>query len=186
MATSAKEESEIASIKEQAELIKQDLNVKDKAGEARLTRGNLVNSITEELGGIRDSYTSIVNDGRYVVKGVSDRKEEEMQLYYISTEKLQILTEGKSGDVLINGENGRKVDALVCGNTVIVNGKIICRKLTKKNVGFPTYFFVFSTYDIIYLCQQKEVRIQMICDNLDNLLKEVIRLNIKPNYARYR
>ena len=29
-----------------------------------------------------------------------------------------------------------------------VNGKIICRKLTKKNVGFPTYFFVFSTYDI--------------------------------------
>ena len=68
MATSAKEESEIASIKEQVELIKQDLNVKDKAGEARLTRGNLVNSITEELGGIRDSYTSIVNDGRYVVK----------------------------------------------------------------------------------------------------------------------
>ena len=66
-----------------------------------------------------------------------------------------------------------------------VNGKIICRKLTKKNVGFPTYFFVFSTYDIIYLCQQKEVRIQMICDNLDSLLKEVIRLQIKPNYARY-
>ena len=21
-----------------------------------------------------------------------------------------------------------------------VNGKIVCRKLTKKNVGFPTYF----------------------------------------------
>ena len=58
--------------------------------------------------------------------------------------------------------------------------------MAKKNVVFPTYFFVFSTYDIIYLCQQKEVRIQMICDNLDNLLKEVIRLNIKPNYARYR
>ena len=36
-----------------------------------------------------------------------------------------------------------------------VNGKIICRKLTKKNVGFPTYFFVSSIYDIIYLCQQK-------------------------------
>ena len=36
-----------------------------------------------------------------------------------------------------------------------VNGKIICRKLTKKNVGFPTYFFVSSIYDIIYLCQQR-------------------------------
>lgn len=46
-------------------------------------------------------------------------------------------------------------------------------------------FFVFSIYDIIYLCQQKEVRIQMVCDELDNLLKEVIRLKIKPNYARY-
>ena len=22
----------------------------------------------------------------------------------------------------------------------VVNGKIVCRKLTKKNVGFPTYF----------------------------------------------
>ena len=57
-----------------------------------------------------------------------------MQLYYISTEKLQILTEGKSGDVLINGENGRKVDALVCGNTVILDCINLELKENIKNV----------------------------------------------------
>ena len=34
----------------------------------------------------------------------------------------------------------------------IVNGIILCRKMAKKNVVFPTYFFVSLIHDIIYLC----------------------------------
>ena len=33
-----------------------------------------------------------------------------------------------------------------------VNGIILCRKMAKKNVVFPTYFFVSLIHDIIYLC----------------------------------
>ena len=34
----------------------------------------------------------------------------------------------------------------------IVNGIILCRKMAKKNVVFPTYFFVSQIHDIICLC----------------------------------
>lgn len=34
-------------------------------------------------------------------------------------------------------------------NKATVNGKIICRKMAKKNVVFPTYFFVSQIHDII-------------------------------------
>ena len=37
-------------------------------------------------------------------------------------------------------------------NLVNVNGKIICRKMAKKNVVFPTYFFVSQIHGIIQLC----------------------------------
>ena len=37
-------------------------------------------------------------------------------------------------------------------NADVVNGIILCRKMAKKNVVFPTYFFVSLIHDIIYLC----------------------------------
>ena len=79
--------------------------------QARLENSNM------QLEVVGDIYSEILGENGKIVK----INGEEMQLYNISTEKLQILTEGKSGDVLINGENGRKVDALVCGNTVILD-----------------------------------------------------------------
>ena len=120
MATSAKEESKIASIKEQAELIKQDLNVKDKAGEARLTRGNLVKSITEELGGIRDSYTSIVNDGKYVVK---------------VDEALNITVEKYTGEILEQGELG----IILTPSTTASSAEAVRITVDLKIGGMQTY-----------------------------------------------
>ncbi len=35
-------------------------------------------------------------------------------------------------------------------NKIIVNGIIICRKMAKKNVVFPTYFLYPKFYDIMY------------------------------------
>ena len=61
---------------------------------------------------------------------------------------------------------------------VIVNGKIKCRKSVKINVGFPT-FLISVTITI-------EVIVNMSMENgnkLRNMLKEMIRLNIKPNFA---
>ena len=60
----------------------------------------------------------------------------------------------------------------------IVNGKIKCRKSVKINVGFPT-FLISVTITI-------EVIVNMSMENgnkLRNMLKEMIRLNIKPNFA---
>ena len=59
-----------------------------------------------------------------------------------------------------------------------VNGKIKCRKSVKINVGFPT--FLISVTIII------EVIVNMNMENenkLRNMLKEMIRLTIKPNFA---
>lgn len=59
-----------------------------------------------------------------------------------------------------------------------VNGKIKCRKSVKINVGFPT-FLISVTITI-------EVIVNMNMENgnkLRNMLKEMIRLNIKPNFA---
>ena len=56
-----------------------------------------------------------------------------------------------------------------------VNGKIKCRKSVKLNVGFPT-FLINDTITI-------EVIVKMNENELRNKLKEMIRLNIKPNFA---
>ena len=61
---------------------------------------------------------------------------------------------------------------------MVVNGKIKCRKSVKINVGFPT-FLISVTITI-------EVIVNMNMENgnkLRNMLKEMIRLNIKPNFA---
>ena len=60
----------------------------------------------------------------------------------------------------------------------IVNGKIKCRKSVKINVGFPTFLIsVTITIEVI-------VNMNMENENkLRNMLKEMIRLNIKPNFA---
>ena len=59
-----------------------------------------------------------------------------------------------------------------------VNGKIKCRKSVKINVGFPTFLIsVTITIEVI-------VNVNMENENkLRNMLKEMIRLNIKPNFA---
>ena len=59
-----------------------------------------------------------------------------------------------------------------------VNGKIKCRKSVKINVGFPTFLInVTITIEVI-------VNMNMENENkLINMLKELIRLNIKPNFA---
>ena len=59
-----------------------------------------------------------------------------------------------------------------------VNGKIKCRKSVKINVGFPTFLIsVTITIEVI-------VNMNMENENkLRNMLKEMIRLNIKPNFA---
>lgn len=60
----------------------------------------------------------------------------------------------------------------------IVNDKIKCRKSVKINVGFPTFLIsVTITIEVI-------VNMNMENENkLRNMLKEMIRLNIKPNFA---
>ena len=59
-----------------------------------------------------------------------------------------------------------------------VNSKIKCRKSVKINVGFPTFLIsVTITIEVI-------VNMNMENENkLRNMLKEMIRLNIKPNFA---
>ena len=59
-----------------------------------------------------------------------------------------------------------------------VNGKIKCSKSVKINVGFPTFLInVIITIEMI-------VNMNVENENkLRNMLKELIRLNIKPNYA---
>ena len=59
-----------------------------------------------------------------------------------------------------------------------VNDKIKCRKSVKINVGFPTFLIsVTITIEVI-------VNMNMENENkLRNMLKEMIRLNIKPNFA---
>ena len=59
-----------------------------------------------------------------------------------------------------------------------VNCKIKCSKSVKINVGFPTFLInVIITIEMI-------VNMNVENENkLRNMLKELIRLNIKPNYA---
>lgn len=63
-------------------------------------------------------------------------------------------------------------------SNTFVNGKIKCRKSVKINVGFPTFLIsVTITIEVI-------VNMNMENENkLRNMLKEMIRLNIKPNFA---
>ena len=59
-----------------------------------------------------------------------------------------------------------------------VNGKIKCRKSVKLNVGFPTFLFDGTiTIEVIVKMNEKEEV------ELKNVLKEMIRLNVKPNFA---
>ena len=57
-----------------------------------------------------------------------------------------------------------------------VNVKIKCRIMTNLNVGFPTFLITSVTITI-------EVIVNMIENELINMLKELIRMNIKPNFA---
>lgn len=63
-------------------------------------------------------------------------------------------------------------------NFTFINSKIKCRKSVKINVGFPTFLIsVTITIEVI-------VNMNMENENkLRNMLKEMIRLNIKPNFA---
>ena len=63
-------------------------------------------------------------------------------------------------------------------NFTFINTKIKCRKSVKINVGFPTFLIsVTITIEVI-------VNMNMENENkLRNMLKEMIRLNIKPNFA---
>ena len=61
---------------------------------------------------------------------------------------------------------------------LFVNGKIKCRKSVKINVGFPTFLInVTITIEVIVNMNMKNE------NKLINMLKELIRLNIKPNFA---
>ena len=51
-----------------------------------------------------------------------------------------------------------------------------CRIMTNLNVGFPTFLITSVTITI-------EVIVNMIENELINMLKELIRMNIKPNFA---
>ena len=56
--------------------------------------------------------------------------------------------------------------------------KIKCRKSAKLNVGFPTFFIRVSiTIEVIVRMEQNNEF------ELRNGLNELIRLNIKPNFA---
>ena len=59
-----------------------------------------------------------------------------------------------------------------------VNGKIKCRKSVKINVGFPTFFIggTITIEVIVEMNEKDEIELR-------NKLKEMIRLNIKPNFA---
>ena len=48
--------------------------------------------------------------------------------------------------------------------------------MTNLNVGFPTFLVISGTITI-------EVIVDMIENELRNMLKELIRMNIKPNFA---
>ena len=63
-------------------------------------------------------------------------------------------------------------------SSYFVNGKIKCRKSVNLNVGFPT-FFINDTITIEVIVKMNE-NDEL---NLRNKLMEIIRLNIKPNFA---
>ena len=66
-ATEAKINSEIADIKERAEMVKLEMLMDAQNNGTTLKRGELVDGINNEFEGLKEGYSSIVEDGKYVV-----------------------------------------------------------------------------------------------------------------------
>ena len=67
-AAEARKNTEMAEIKEKAELVKQEMLIDAQKEGSTLKRSDLVEGINTELDGMREGYFSIVEDGKYVVK----------------------------------------------------------------------------------------------------------------------
>ena len=115
-ATEAKINSEIADIKERAEMVKLEMLMDAQNNGTTLKRGELVDGINNEFDGLKEGYSSIVEDGKYVVKVDEDLNitvEEYTGVY---------LTEGDLGIILTYSPTEDNVEAVKITGEVKIGG----------------------------------------------------------------
>ena len=161
-ALKAKNNTEMAEIKETAELVKQEMLINAKGD--NVERNDLVEKITNKLDGIQEEYSSIVKDGKYVVKVDENLK--------ISVEEYtgKYLEDGELGIILTYTPIENEVEAVKINIEVRIGGmqtyEYYAQEILKNKTQEEKeqYFIEYnSTYMEIYY-PEYEV-------NLENILK---------------
>ena len=112
--------SEMAEIKERAELVKTAMDIEARNNYQRLQRIELVEGINEEFSGIQEGYSSIVEQGEYIVKVDKD---------------LNIIVEKYTGVYLAEGEPG----IILTPSTTINGAEVLSIDVEVKIGGMPPY-----------------------------------------------
>lgn len=119
-AIETRKNTEMAEIKERAELVKNEMIIEEKNNKDNIKRGALVSEINAELDGVKEGYSSIVRQGKYIVKVDSE---------------LNITVEEYTGEFLENGELGLILTCL----TTEKNVEAVKIEVEVRIGGMPSY-----------------------------------------------
>ena len=156
--------SEIAEIKERAELVKTAMDVEARNNYQKLQRGELVEGINEEFSGTQEGYSSIVEQGEYIVKVDKDLN--------IIVEKYTgvYLAEGELGIILTPTSTKTGAEVLSVDVEVRIGGMLPYKEYAEQIVEEKTqeekeqYFVEYFRTSMQYYFPQYEV-------NVENILK---------------